>query len=172
VHHFRRVRDNATDLDLYGYRRFCDSTVRRYLDFMAGLFEARRQGRVCLVSVFPPALSDRAWAEGYVNEDISRRESGDPLRAVSEGIRGLRIADLRQRTAIRLHFNDRLRAEALRLGFGFADAATPFLGKDGLADPRFLVPEANGNEHHLDSRRTYDAAAELVWRCLDAAAAT
>jgi hypothetical protein len=169
VYHFRRVRDNATELDLDDYRRFCDGVVQRYLAFMAGLFEAPRRGRVCLVSVFPPALSDAAWAQGYVNEDISRRESPDSLRALSEGISGLRIADLRQRTAIHLHFNDRLRAGALRMGFGFADAAAPFLGRDGTIDPRFLVPEANGNEHHLDSRRTYDSAVDLVWRCLDAA---
>jgi len=167
VHHFRRVRDGAVMLDLAAYRAFCAETVTRYGGYLAGAFPPRRRSRVFLVSVFPPVLSETAWREGYVNEDISRREGEEALAALSAGIRRLHVANLRQRTAIHLHFNALLQAEAARLGFGFVDAASPFLGEDGLADPSYSPPEAAGREHHLDSRRTHGAASALLWRCLD-----
>jgi hypothetical protein len=168
VHHFRRVRDNKRALDLHDYRAFCDDMLERYIRFVADVFDLSRRPRVLLASVFPPALSDAAWQQGYVNEDISRRESDESVQALSAGIRLLEIANFRQRTEIHLYFNAELKAACARNGFGFIDAATPFLGADGLLNPAYSASEVHGFEHHLDGRFTYPGMVDLIWRCLDA----
>ncbi|HVC59862.1 MAG TPA: hypothetical protein VND19_05795 [Acetobacteraceae bacterium] len=168
VYHYRRVRDGKRTLDLDDYRAFCDTMLDRYMAFVAGLFAPASRLRVFLVSVFPPALSDAAWRQGYVNADIAERETTNALAELSAGIRGLEIADLRQRTEIHAHYNDRLRTACRRHGLRFIDSFTPFLGADGLVDPRYVVPETKGAEHHLDSRATYGAVAGLIWPCIDA----
>jgi hypothetical protein len=121
-----------------------------------------------VVSVFPPAVSDAAWRQGYVNDDIAQREEIMPVAELAAGIRALEIADLRQRTGIHAYYNAGLRAACRRHGFRFVDSFTPFIGADGLVDPRYVVPEANGAEHHLDSRATYGAIAQSIWPCIDA----
>jgi hypothetical protein len=66
------------------------------------------------------------------------------------------------------HYNAGLRAACRRHGFRFIDGFTPFLGPDGLLDPRYIIPERGGAEHHLDSRATYGAIAGMIWTCIDA----
>lgn len=168
VHHYQRARDGKWALSLDDYRAFCDATLERYLAFITDLFPSSDRARVFVVSVFPPALSDDAWRQGYVNDDIARREDAPPAAELSAAIRLLRIADLRQRTEMHAHYNAGLRAACRRLGFRFVDGFTPFLGADGLVDPRYVVPEAGGAEHHLDSRQTYGTLATLIWHCMDA----
>ncbi|HUB16852.1 MAG TPA: hypothetical protein VMB34_33265 [Acetobacteraceae bacterium] len=168
VYHFQRVRDGKRHLSLDDYRAFCDATLERYLAFLTKLFGPQDRSRVFLVSVFPPALSDAAWREGYVNDDIADREAALPLAELAAGIRLLEIADLRRRTDIHAQFNAGLRAACRRLGFRFVDNFTPFLGPDGLVDPRFVVPDTKGAEHHLDGRTTCDVVATLIWHCIDA----
>ena len=140
VHHFQRVRDGQRSLDLPAYAAFCDQVLDRYMAFVTGLFRSADRAHVFLVSVFPPVLSDAAWRGGYANGDIVRRESDAAIDTLSEGIRGLEIADLGQRTAIHAQFNDRLRDACRRFGFGFVDAFTPFLGADGLVDVPLCQP--------------------------------
>ena len=82
VYHYRRARDAMQSLDLDDYRAFCDRTLERYIQFVSGLFAAPDRWRVFLLSVFPPALSDSAWREGYVNADIAHRE----MAALGHGI--------------------------------------------------------------------------------------
>jgi hypothetical protein len=167
VYHFRRVRDGRRVLDLDDYRVFCDDTVMRYVGFVADAFDLPRRKRVFLASVFPPALSDAAWNQGYVNDDIARRESDGSLQALSAGIRQLEIAKFRQRTEIHLYFSARLKAACERLGFGFLDVATGFLGADGLLNPLYISPETQGFEHHHDARQTYPGLLDPIWRTLD-----
>jgi len=168
VYHFRRVRDGERKFSLMRYHAFCDRLLEQYIQFVIELFCSPARLRPCLVSVFPPALSDAAWHQGYVNAEIVQREttaSTDDLRA---GIRELEIASLRQRTDAHVYYNDRLRAECLRNGFGFIDSTTPFLGVGGTVDPHFVNPDWDGAEHHLDYRRTYDTICKLIWHCIDA----
>jgi len=167
VYHFRRAMDGQRALDLDDYRAFCDATLERYIAFVTELFVPRKRLCVFLVAVFPPALSDAAWHGSYVNDDIAQRESIPPAE-LSAAIRELDIADLRQRTAMHAYYNAGLRTACRRHGFRFVDGFTPFLGADGLVDPRYVIPEANGAEHHLDSRATYDALAAMIWLCIDA----
>jgi hypothetical protein len=169
VHHFQRVRDGRLALNLDEYRAFCDHTADRYVRFVTTLFRARRRQPIFLVSVFPPALSDTAWHQGYVNADIVQRETDDTVARMSSAVRRLKVANLRERTEIHLYYNDLLRSACERHGFGFVDSATPFLGSNGVVDPRFVVPEAGGSEHHLDDRVTPGEVSRLIWQCIDAA---
>ncbi len=168
VYHYRRVMDGQLVLNIDDYRAFCDATLERYSAFVSELFAPPKRLCVFLVSVFPPALSDAAWRRGYVNDDIAQREQTIPAAALSAGIRELEIADLRQRTEMHACYNAGLRAACRRLGFRFVDGFTPFLGADGLVDPRYVIPESNGAEHHLDSRATYAALAAMIWPCIGA----
>jgi hypothetical protein len=167
VHHYQRVRDAERALDLDRYRAFCGQTLDRYIAYVTALFGSPARPHVSLVSVFPPVLSDASWRQGYANGDIVGRETDACLHELSAELRHMEIANLRQRTEIHAWFNDRLRAACRLHGFGYVDAFTPFLGSDGLADPRYVSPEAGGAEHHLDYRRTYDVAQLLIWRCVD-----
>ena len=167
VYHFQRERDGRRALDLEHYRLFCDETLTRYMRFVSDVFDPSRRKQVFIGSVFPPALSDAAWKQGHVNDDISRRETDISVEELSAGIRELEIANIRQRTEIHLYFNARLKAESERLGFGFLDLATGFLGADGLLDPRYISPESRGFEHHLDARQTYAGLLTPIWQALD-----
>jgi hypothetical protein len=125
---------------------------------------------VFVASVFPPALSDAAWQQGYVNDDISWRETDESVQALSAGIRELEIANFRQRTEIHLYFNTRLKVACERHGFSFLDVATGFLGSGGVLDPLYIAPETQGFEHHLDSRQTYAGVVQSIWQALDVTA--
>ncbi|MEJ0018039.1 MAG: hypothetical protein WDN25_16020 [Acetobacteraceae bacterium] len=164
VHHFQRVRDGRHSLDLAEYRAFCATTLQRYIGFVTDLFEPSRRDNVHLVSVFPPALTDDAWRHGHLNDDIVRRESEMSREELAAGIRGLEVANLAQRTAIHAAYNEALEAACRLHGFGYVDGFTPLLGADGMLDPRYLIPEGHGFEHHVDSRRTYNVLSRLVWR--------
>jgi hypothetical protein len=166
VHHFRRVRDGLRELNLDDYRAFCQAAFDRYIVFVTALFPAGRRHHVHLVSVFPPALSDAAWHQGYVNADIAMRENAGPIDALTAGIHALEIASLAERTQIHADYNALLRTACQSHGFQFVDGFTPFLGAEGVVDQRYVVPEAQGAEHHLDSRQTYRVVIDLVWRCI------
>jgi hypothetical protein len=170
VHHFQRVRDNQPELDLDAYAAFCDRTADRYIAFVADVFTPGNRRSVSIVSICPPVLSDAAWRGGYANGDIVRREADLALHDLSAGIRGLQIANLRQRTDIHARFNARLQAACERHGFGYVDSFTPFLGQDGLTDPRYVSPKEAGAEHHLDSRTVIDVVESLIWQCIDTTA--
>jgi hypothetical protein len=170
VHHFQRVRDGQLALNLDDYRAFCDRTVQRYIQFVSGLTSVPGRLRIFLVSVFPPALSDAAWQQGHVNADIVQREATQSVSEMSLALRRLEVASLRQRTDIHLYYNDLLRSACARHGFGFVDSATPFLGASGIVDPRYIVPEADGTEHHLDDRVTFDEVGRLIWQSIELAA--
>jgi hypothetical protein len=168
VFHYRRVRDGRRTLDMDDYKMFCDVVLDQYTRFVAELFPAANRSRVFLVSLFPPALSDAAWHEGYVNTDVVHREAAISVENLRRGIRDIEIANLHQRTAMHAYFNDKLRAACEQHGFGYVDGMTPFLGADGLIDPRYVIPETRGADHHLDARQTYRAIRNLIWRCIDA----
>lgn len=170
VHHFQRIRGRQFALNLDDYRVFCERTAESYIQFATGLFSDPSRLSVSLVSVFPPVLSDEAWQKGYANADIVFRETNHSAAYVSAAIQTLEIATLRQRTEIHLYYNDLLRSACERHGFGFIDGATPFLGANGIVDPNYVAPEANGSEHHMDGRATHGKAGDLIWQSIDRAA--
>jgi len=168
VYHYRRVRDGKRTLDMDDYMAFCDAIVAQYIRFVAELFIAEERKNVFLVSVFPPALSDAAWHAGYLNADIAHREATASVEDLRSGIREIEIASLPQRTAIHGHYNDMLRAACQQHGFGYVDGMSPFLLADGIVDPRYVIPETAGADHHLDARQTYRPIRKLIWDCIKA----
>ena len=168
VHHYQRARNGERTLKLDDYRTFCAATVESYMGFATRMFRPRQRANVFLVSVFPPVLSDAALKRGYLNEDIARREGAGPPEELRQALLALEFADLTQRTRIHAEFNHLLSGSCERHGFGFVDGFTPFLGANGLTHPEYVDPDKHGAEHHLDSRRTHDAATTLIWQCIDA----
>jgi hypothetical protein len=165
VHHYRRARNGERALKLDDYRAFCAATVESYMGFATRLFRARQRANAFLLSVFPPVLSDAALQRGYLNEDIAQREGA---RNCAKLFWLSNSPILRSATRIHAEFNHLLGESCARHGFGFVDGFTPFLGANGLAHAQYVDPDKQGAEHHLDSRRTYDAAATLVWQRIDA----
>jgi hypothetical protein len=122
---------------------------------------------VFLVSVFPPVLSDAALRRGYLNADIARREVTESPEELLQALLTLEFPNIKQRTQMHAEFNYLLHEASERHGFGFVDGFTPFLGANGLAHPRYVDPDKDGSEHHIDGRLAYDAVSAVVWQCID-----
>lgn len=167
VYHFRRARAQERTLDLDHYRTFSAEVAEAYMGFVSELFEPAVRSRVRLAAIFPPALSDAVWKAGYVNDDIAWNDGIDSMPDLSEGIRALEIASLRQRTEIHRFFNDIVAAACRRQGFGFIDSFNPFLGVDGLVNDNYVIQR--GADHHLRGDATNATLCALTWECADAA---
>jgi hypothetical protein len=167
VYHFQRVRDRRLVLSMEDYRRFTGQVAERYFDYLCQVFPPAKRRRIFVSSVFPPVLTDAAWRRGYVNDVIARLESYDTLETIQDTLRVMEIADLSQRTGIHRRYNDLPRDGCDRHGFRFVDAMTPFLGRDGVVDPYYRVPEERRIEHHLDTGKTPDIMTRLAWDCID-----
>ncbi len=149
VWNFQRIRAAETVFSLQRFDRFAQETTHNYLSFVASLAERIGKSRLRVCAIFPPALGDATWAEGYVNGHVGQLEGDRSKEALEAGIRTLEIPDLRTRTILHLIFNSYLRAGCLQAGVAFVDDFHPFLGKDGVLDPAF-VPHSKGRDHHLD----------------------
>lgn len=163
---FKRLEQGQAAFDPSAFKTFADETVTRYLAFLVGAVAPDDRSRVRLCSLFPPALSDAAWRTGYVNAHIvdlhGPADGGDLVERLS----GLEIPDLRVRTALHAGINAALASAARAEGFGVLDDFTPFLGADGVADPRYLGGAA-GRDHHLDFHATRALMVDRMWRLLE-----
>ncbi len=148
VFNFDRVRRAQRQFLNEEFERFCKRSVEAYLDFVAANFRAESSS---VISIFPPALSDASWREGYVNAHVVALESGQDLDAVVAGVRELEIPSLKARTHLHDDYNQLLRNAALHRGLGFLDAFRSFLQPDGSLDPRF-IPSHRGSDHHLEEK--------------------
>ncbi len=149
VWNFQRIRSADTVFSLQHFDKFAQETARSYLGFVASLAERIGAARLRVCAIFPPALGDAVWAEGYVNGHVGALEGDRSKEALEAGIRTLQIPDLRTRTILHMIFNSYLRAGCLQAGVAFVDDFHPFLGADGVLDPAF-VPHSRGRDHHLD----------------------
>jgi hypothetical protein len=163
VYNFRRAKENRRKLDLDGYRWFCSETEHYYTTYLRSVFDQKERANVFVISVFPPALSDEALRRGILNDVIVRAETGMTQEEMAVELRRLELANLRERTEIHREYNKAMNDACISNGFCFVDGYTPFLGTDGLVDEQYLIPEAYGFDHHLDSRRTRPIVASLIW---------
>jgi hypothetical protein len=159
VFDFDRIRRGRFEFSSLEFRRFCMRSVESYVSFVADRFTAAQP---CLIGLFPPALSDAAWRDGYVNAHVVATESDIDLDRVIEGLRRLEIPDLARRTRLHALYNHILRERARAASIGFLDDFSYFLGLDGVLDPRF-VPCNRGADHHLEEAPT----AAIIERLID-----
>ena len=161
VWNFQRIRAAETAFSLQHFDDFAQQTARSYLGFVASLAERIGKVRLRVCAVFPPALADAAWAEGYVNGHVGALEGDRSKQELEAGIRTLEIPDLRMRTILHMIFNSYLRAGCLRMGVVFVDDFHPLLGADGVLDPAY-IPHSKGRDHHLDHAAVHAAIAQVI----------
>lgn len=160
VWHFQRVRDDRRAFTMAEFEDFARRSVQSYAAFLEQLRASCDTIHVC--SLNPPTLGDHMWEQGYLNAHIATLEGDRTLAAMAEGIRRLEIPSLRTRTQMHAFYNDLLQAECERLGLGFVDLFTPFLGSHGLVGKEFA--SVNFADHHLRHRATTPVVAAALWR--------
>jgi len=164
---FKRLeQDPPADHDAGAFESFCQETAESYAAFAAGLPMAPA---IALAAIFPPALSDEAWREGYLNAHIADQHTVVAPAGLRARLRVARIEPLRDRTLHHEQFNRALRRAAEARGLGWLDAFADLIGTDGVAE---ALGAAAGRDHHLDAAGVRPVAAARLWALIDAAPQT
>ena len=163
---FKRLeQDPPADHDARVFEDFCRETVDAYVTFAGGL----PGPPVAVAAIFPPALSDEAWRQGYLNAHIAHEHTALGAEALRERLQAARVEPLKARTADHELFNRRLRCAAEARGLGWVDTFAALIGEGGVA--RGLGPAA-GRDHHLDASAVRPAVVPQLWALLDASPQT
>jgi hypothetical protein len=149
VYTFQRIRDNKTAYSEEDFAEFSESSLGGYGRFLSDLMQEVIPRRIRVCSIFPPALSDASWADGYVNGHIAELEGITDLDALKASLQKLEMPTRFQRSAAHSLYNKGLRAMCDRIGLTFVDDFTPMLGGDGLLFPKF-IERSRGTDHHLE----------------------
>ena len=165
VWNFQRIRSAETAFSLQSFDSFAQATARSYLGFVGALADKIDKSRLRVCAIFPPALGDAVWAEGYVNGHVGVLEGDRSKEALEAGIRTLEIPDLRTRKILHTIFNSYLRAGCLQAGVAFVDDFHPFLDATGVLDPAF-VPHSKGRDHHLDHGAVHGPLVRVIGEAL------
>ena len=161
VHPFKRVEAGEDDSE-DAFERFAQVTVERYVGWLDRVLTPHERPRAWLAPIFPPALSDAAWREGYLNAHIASAHAALDADALRAGLARLGAPTLAVRTRRHHAFNARLRARAARIGVGMLDAYDD-LCRDGVVAPALLGAPA-GADHHLDHPALQPYLAPRLWR--------
>lgn len=156
---FRRIATGRNAFDAAWFETFSREVAGSYTTFLTEHFGGFRTHAA---SVFPPALSDAAWKEGYVNAHVAELE-GEEAAAVMRAVQDLDIPDLLHRTALHRRFNDLLRIRCQETGLQFLDLFQDLVGADETVRPD-LVVNSGGRDHHLD----FDPTRSLIRPILQA----
>jgi hypothetical protein len=166
---FKRLeQDPPANHDGRAFDAFCRETAEAYAAFAAGLPMAPD---LALAEIFPPALSDAAWRQGYLNAHIAQQHTTLEPAALGERLAATRVEDLAARTGQHRVFNGHLRAAAEARGVAVIEAFDDLLNPCGVAGPERLGPAA-GRDHHLDVEAVRPATVTRLWTMIDAAART
>ncbi len=166
VYAFKRIESGLTAFDEAHYGAFVDETAERYAFALDDLVDPAMRPRTIIASVFPPALSDDAWAQGYINAAVADQHAGQGGVDLVQAVRSLEIPTLAVRTRMHARFNAKMRTAAADLGLGYLDCFTPFLGPDGLLDRRYRG-RRDGGDHHLAFRAARGPVIAGLWRTFD-----
>ena len=132
---FQRIARSEADFDRARFEAFCEKTVDAYGAFLAGPFAGL--GGLHAFSIFPPALADEAWAEGYVNAHVALLEGDRHADEIAALVRSIAIPTLAERTALHRRFNEHLDAMCRTRQLSFIDLFDRFIGRDGTIAARF-----------------------------------
>jgi hypothetical protein len=147
VYDYRRIRDGRAGFDMAHAVDFAHDSARRYLDFAAAL-AAETRARLVVTAALPPALSDAALRQGYLNAHIAELHGELDQDALRRQLQGLEMPDWKTRTALAAAYNQALAAGCAAAGLTYYDDFTPLLGPDGVIDPDLIVWHG-GTDHHL-----------------------
>ena len=161
---FKRLEDDAVAFDEAAFDAFCAETVERYMAFLAEATPAPLKPLARVAGVFPPALSDAAWRQGYVNAHIADLH-GPSARDLPSRLARLEIPPLGARTRLHARFNERLYTAARAAGFRAFDTFEVLLDPDGTAARRYLGRAAGAN-HHLGYAASREPLVAALWDAL------
>jgi hypothetical protein len=161
---FKRLeQEPPADHDAQTFDAFCRDTADAYAAFAAGLPMAPN---ISLAAIFPPALSDEAWRDGYLNAHIAHQHTALHLVALRERLSRARAEDLAARTAQHRAFNHRLQAAADDRRLGWLHAFDDLLDDGGVAGPERLGAAA-GRDHHLDAEAVRPVISNRLWTMIE-----
>lgn len=161
VYTFKRLEAGALSFDPADFDAFTGESVDRYVAFLAQALPPDLKPSARVASIFPPALSDAAWRQGYVNAHIAELHGPADARML-ERLAELEIPSLAERTRLHAGFNERLAEAARAAGIGSLDLFAPFLGNAGVVLPAF-VGKARGADHHLGYTASRPAVIDRLW---------
>ena len=160
---FKRLEAGEAAFDPDAFDAFAAETVDRYIAFLKDATPPGLRARAHVAGVFPPALSDKAWRQGYVNAHIADLHGPADRRALTERLAKLELPSLEERTKLHNAFNARLFGAASAAGFGVMFGFKALLGPDGVAAPEHLG-KAQGGNHHLGYAATRGPVLEQLWK--------
>jgi len=163
---FKRLAADEDRFSPDAFYAFADETIALYVAFLTGSVPATQRRRVRVMSLFPPALSDAAWREGYLNAHMVAVHGPADTADLATRLGRLEIPDLAERTGLHGAFNARLRSAVEAEGFGWGDDFTPYLCPGGVLDPKWLG-KAAGRDHHLDFHAARRTALDQLWPILE-----
>jgi hypothetical protein len=159
---FKRLSSEpAAPLDADATQAFAVEVIDAYLVFVGEL-----TSRPALAAILPPALSDAAWREGYLNAHIASDHADVGLDVLRERLRRTEIADLADRTAQHREFNALLGAAASAHGLRMVDPWPRLPMAAGVVSP-VLLGRAGGRDHHLDAWALRPYLTAELWDLLD-----
>lgn len=159
---FKRLERRAQAFEAAAFEAFAAETVERYLAFLVEATPAALKPHALVAGVFPPALSDAAWRQGYVNAHIADLHGPADSERLAARLAELEIPSLAERTRLHAGFNARLYAAARQAGFGVFDGFDSLLGPGGVLAPA-LLGRAGGANHHLGYRASRGPLVEQLW---------
>jgi len=164
VYLFKRIKNGSAKYDRAAYMKFCDDIAESYCQFISKI-KTDYPGNVFLISIFPPALSDSALKQGYVNAHISVHEDVGDIEKLKEALRQLEIPDEIERAFIHQYFNAKLREISNQLNLIYIDAFTPFFSNAGVVSRQFIKSHS-GTDHHLDGYEALLIAKNIICQAL------
>jgi hypothetical protein len=144
---FRRVRSGQVAFDLPTFDAFVSEVLDSYRLFLERVSAHMPANLLRVFGIFPPTLSDEAWAQGYVNAQIGFLESDAALEEQSRLIRALEQVSHRGRIELHALFNSRLQAVVQEDGLAFVDDFHPFLDEKRRLAPAYRTH--GGDDHHV-----------------------
>lgn len=157
---FQRLRQEEARFSLAAYEAFVARSVGAYLAFIDQVCSRLDPALLRICAIFPPVLSNAAWARGYVNAHVASLEADHDPEALAAAVRKLEIPDQRTRTDLHALYNAELQAGCARRGLLFVNDFARLIGPEGVVDPAYMDGHT-GEDHHLLLTEIQD---EIAWQ--------
>ncbi|MFC3440154.1 hypothetical protein ACFOKF_02900 [Sphingobium rhizovicinum] len=144
VFDMKRIREGVRHYDGAAARSFIAQSIERYGQF---LDECRQycRGRMIVMGIFPPTLSDETIQKGYINAHIAFLNAEDDARALQQSLAALEHPDIVERMALARYTNALIADVCARRDLPFIDEFDALLGSNGMVLPELAIP----TDHHL-----------------------
>lgn len=151
VYQMARARRDTVAFDEADFWVFARQSALRYEEFLSKNVAKKYRRNVHICSINAPALSDEAWADGYIKAHFQVEfDASSDLEGRFDDIRKLEIPTQLQRTSQHSRFNNMLLRVATRQGFNFFDDFSTFIDPATRIVGTEFVAHSMGSDCHLD----------------------